>query len=202
MLQIWTWGKAVCAFHEETSSAHIFLGFLPVDSCSICFKIMPCLSALLPPCLSALIPPCLSALLSPFLCPWVLEALLPPRWTRSVPSKWPSQAPRCSRRRPWPPWHQLSSLRFFEPRSGSQTVISPAVYGRTAKLRMAESSRCLGVEGPRTLLWRQRRAGEAFLGVRVGAGRDLQYGDMVKGSTGVWILGKVRQLDQRKQASC
>lgn len=29
-------GKVVCGFYKETSSPHVFLGFLPLDSCSIC----------------------------------------------------------------------------------------------------------------------------------------------------------------------
>lgn len=152
---------------------------------------------------------CLSAPLSPFLCHLVPEALLPPRRTRSVSSKWPALALRYSRRRPPAPWYQISSLRFCEPRSGSRTLIIPAADSHTAKLRMYKNSGCMGVERPRTLLWRWRRETEAFLGVGVEAGRehggqhrDLQYGDMINSSIGVWILGRVKQLGQIKQASC
>ena len=176
-------GKVVCGFYKETSSPHVFLGFLPLDSCSICLH-----------------DACLLR------CP---EALLPPRRTRSVSSKWPALALRYSRRRPPAPWYQISSLRFCEPRSGSRTLIIPAADSHTAKLRMYKNSGCMGVERPRTLLLRWRRETEAFLGVGVEAGRehggqhrDLQYGDMINSSIGVWILGRVKQLGQIKQASC
>lgn len=63
-----------------------------------------------------------------------------------------SSGPGCSGRKLWTLWRFLSSLRFWEPISGSRTIISPAAYSCTSKLRMSASSGCTGVEGPRTLL--------------------------------------------------